>query len=201
MRDITVWLGVIAGLMHVAAFVLYNKQMLRGTSVPNTATWTLWAFLTVLNVSSYAVMSEDLVKSILPAASSLACVATFLFSWYKGKLKRIDIWEGRALALGLVSGIIWWWFKSATYANLILQLSVAISFVPTYRGVWKNPAIERALPWYIWSAAYVLSIVVIAMRWREQYVDLVYPINCLILHVAVGLLTLKKIPATTIKTT
>ncbi len=192
--DITLWFGVIAGLMHVTAFVLYNKQMLRGTSVPNAATWTLWAFLTVLNVSSYAAMSGDLVKSILPAASSLACIATFFFSLYKGKLSRIDTWDGIALAIGAVSGIVWWWYKSATYANLILQLSVAISFVPTYRGVWRNPSVEKAFPWYLWSSAYILSIVVIILRWNGQYVDLVYPINCLFLHLAVGLLTVRKIP-------
>lgn len=190
--DPTLWLGITAGLMHVVAFALYNKQMLRGTSIPNAATWTLWTFLTVLNVSSYAVMSGDLVKSILPAASSIACIGTFLFSLYKGKLSRMDKWDGFALAIGLVLGFVWWWYHSAICANLILQLSVAISFVPTYRGVWKNPATEKAFPWYLWSFAYVLSIIVVVLRWQGQYVDLVYPVNCLILHAVVGLLTTRK---------
>jgi hypothetical protein len=191
--DISVLLGASAGFLHVLAFALYNRQMLHGTSQPNSATWTLWAFLTVLNASSYAVMSGDLVKSILPIASSLACILTFLFSLYKGKLSKLDLWDGLALGIGVVSGLVWWYYKSATYANLILQASVAISFVPTYRGVWKNPKKEKALPWYIWSFAYVLSIVVIAMRWKGQYQDLVYPVNCLILHAVVGVLTKRRL--------
>jgi hypothetical protein len=194
--NLALWLGITAGAMHVVAFALYNKQMLQGTSVPNAATWTLWTFLTVLNVTSYAAMSGDVVKSILPATSSLACILTFLFSLYKGKLSRIDAWDGIALVIGVVSGLAWWWYHSATYANLILQLSIAISFVPTYRGVWKNPAVERAFPWYLWSSAYILSIVVIALRWEGQYQDLVYPVNCLLLHVAVGLLTRRAVSAT-----
>lgn len=185
----TMWLGIIAGLMHVVAFGFYNKQILRGTSVPNAATWTLWAFLTILNASSYAAMSGDMAKSILPIASSLACVLTFLFSLHKGKLSQIDAWDRIALVIGVVSGLIWWWYHSATYANLVLQLSIAISFVPTYRGVWKNPAVERAFPWCLWSSAYALSVVVIALRWEGQYQDLVYPINGLLLHAVVGLLT------------
>lgn len=188
-----IMLSIIAGLLHVLAFAIYNKQMIQGTSQPNSATWTLWTFLTVLNVSSYSVMSGDWIKSILPLASSIACILTFLFSLYKGKLSKIDPWDSVALSIGIVSGFVWWYFKSATYANLILQASVAVSFVPTYRGVWKNPLKERALPWYIWSFAYVLSIIVIIMRWKGQYQDLVYPINCLILHVVVGALTKRKV--------
>jgi hypothetical protein len=194
--DITILLGITAGLMHVLAFVLYNRQMPKGTSQPNSATWTLWTFLTVLNVSSYAVMSGDWVKSLLPLVSSIACIATFLFSFYKGKLSKIDPWDGLALGIGIISGLVWWYYKSAMYANLILQASVAVSFVPTYRGVWKDPMKERALPWYIWSSAYILSIIVVALRWHNQYQDLVYPVNCLILHAVVGLLTKRSVRVT-----
>ena len=167
--------------------------MIRGTSQPNSATWTLWAFITVLNLVSYAVMSGDWVKSILPFASSLACILTFLFALYKGKLSKIDLWDGIALFIGIASIIVWWYLKSATYANLILQASIAVSFVPTYRGVWLNPLKERSFPWYIWSFAYSLNIIVIVLRWRDQYQDLVYPINCLILHALVGVLTKRKL--------
>jgi hypothetical protein len=187
--NITILIGILAGFLHILAFAIYNKQMLRGTSYPNSATWTLWTFLTVLNVSSYFVMGGDLVKSILPIASSVACVLTFLFAIYKGKLSKVDPWDGLALGIGIVAGLVWWYYKSATYANLILQISIAVSFVPTYRGVWKDPRKEKALPWYIWSSAYVLSVIVIILRWQNQYQDLAYPINCLVLHAVVGLMT------------
>ncbi|MEA1925749.1 MAG: hypothetical protein U9M90_00685 [Patescibacteria group bacterium] len=187
--DIAIALGVLAGLLHILVFALYNRQMLKGISQPNLATWILWVFLTVLNVSSYAVMSDDWVKSILPLASSIACILTFLFALYKGKLSKIDPWDGLALGIGIISSLVWWYYKSATYANLILQFSIAVSFVPTYRGVWNNSLKERALPWFMWSSAYILSIIVVILRWQSQYQDLVYPVNCLILHAVVGLLT------------
>ena len=132
----TIALGMLAGILHLIAFAIYNKQMLNGTSKPNAASWTLWAFLTLLNFSSYFVMSGDWVKSILPMASSLACILTFLFSLYKGKLSKLDLFDCSALVIGIISGFAWWYFSSATYANLILQAAILISFVPTYRGVW-----------------------------------------------------------------
>lgn len=181
-------LGIVAGGLHVLAFALYNKQMLQGTSRPNTATWTLWAFLTVLNLATYKVMSGDWIKSILPTISSIACLATFLFAIVKGKLTQLNVWDNIALLIGIASAVVWWQFHSATYANLILQGSIAVSFVPTYRGVWQNPRNEKALPWFIWSSAYIISLLVIFLRWQGQYQDLVYPINCLVLHGAVGVM-------------
>src|SRR4051812_7178219 len=70
--DLTLQLGIAAGVLQLVAFALYNKQILQGTSTPNTATWTLWAFLAVLNASSYAAMTADLAKYFLPITSALA---------------------------------------------------------------------------------------------------------------------------------
>lgn len=190
--DTAIALGVIAGLLQLVAFAIYNKQIIHGTSRPNAATWTLWSYLTVLNVASYAVMSNDWVKCILPAASSAACLTTFFYAAYKGKLSKLESLDNVTLLIGIFAGFVWWYFSSAKYANLILQVAVAISFAPTLRGVWINPLIERAWPWFIWSSAYVLNIIMIVMRWRNQYEDLVYPINCLILHATVGLLARRK---------
>ncbi len=190
--DFTLWLGIIAGLVHISAFVLYNKQVSDKTSTPNIATWTMWVVLTILNLFTYNVMSGDIVKSILPTISSIFCIWTFLFSLKKGRLSQMRGEEIIALVIGGISCFIWWWYHSATYANMILQVSIAISFIPTYRGVWNNPKIEKALPWYIWSAGYALSIMVVIFRWRDQYQDLVYPIGCLILHFFVGLLAERK---------
>lgn len=190
--DLAISLSIMAGLLQLLAFAIYNKQILQETSQPNTATWTLWFFLTILNASSYLSMSGDWVKCILPFVSSIACVLTFLFSLSKGKFSKLDPWDSIALLIGITAGIVWWYSKSATYANLILQTSIAISFIPTYRGVWKNPLKERALPWYLWSLAYLLLLYVVLLRWSGQYQDLVYPVSGLVFHAMVGVLTNRK---------
>jgi len=194
MDNIAVFLSSLAALLHVIAFAIYNKKMLEEKSCPNTATWTLWSFLTILNVSSYWKMSGDLIKSLLPFASSAACILTYLFCLYKGKmnLKETDIYDKLSLVAGIVAGIVWWYYKSATCGNLILQAAIIISFVPMWKMVWRKPSKESALPWYIWSLAYVLSIVVVILRWNGQYRDLVYPVICFLLHLSVGLLTKRK---------
>lgn len=184
-------LGVIAGLIHVIGFAVYNKQMIRGQSIPNSTTWTLWTFLSTLNCLTYLDASGDWIKALLPIASSLATIIVFLLAIKKGKLSRLDNLEKILLSLGLLSAVVWYYFHSATKANMILQVCIIISFVATFRSVWKKPKSEKAMPWFIWSSAYTLSITVVLSRWQNQWIDLLYPINCLILHAIVGILTFR----------
>lgn len=184
-------LGVIAGLIHIVAFLTYHKQMLLGTSRPNRATWTLWVFISTLNCLSYIAMSRDVIKGLLPIASTIACIVVFVVSLFKGKLSKLNVGDQIALMLGFVSIFVWWAYRSATYANLLLQVCIVISFIPTLRGIWESPSNEKALPWFIWASAYILTIIVVFLRWQGQYQDLVYPINCFLLHSLVGFLSLR----------
>ncbi len=190
--DLTLLLGIAAGVLQLVAFGIYNKQVFQGTTTPNTATWTLWAFLIALNASTYAAMTADLAKSLLPIASALAGLGTFAYALFAGKFRRLDFWDWVVLSIGIAAGVVWWWYQSATYANLLVVGAVVVSFLPLLRGVWKNPAVEKALAWYVWATAYILLTMVVILRWKGQYEDFVYPVSMFFLHLAVGLLTLRK---------
>ncbi len=189
--DIEVILGVSAGLIHVIAFVIYYKQMLVGTSHPNISTWTLWVFISTMNCLSYIIMSRSIVKGLLPIASTAACIMVFFASLFKGKLSKLNIGDEIALMIGVFSLFVWWAYRSAIYANLLLQICIIVSFAPTYRDIWKNFSIEKAWPWFVWSSAYILQIFIVFLKWEIWY-QLVYPINCLILYAGVGILSLRK---------
>jgi hypothetical protein len=191
--DTAVVLGLIAGSMHVVAFGIYNKQLFKGESVPNPATWLLWAIGTVLNLLTYFHMTRDWVKSLLPTMSSVACLATFVVALAKGKLSKPSAGDWSFFGFGLVALIIWKALGSAAYANLWLQLSVAVSFVPTFHGVWREPRKERCLPWFIWSVAYVFLFATVVMRWQGGWITVVYPVNGFVMHLIVGVLALRRV--------
>ncbi len=189
--EITQAIAVIAVIIYLGTFALYNRQIITGHSKPNAATWILWAFLAILNAVTYQVMSGDWVKTIMAYGSCLTNVGTFLFALSQGrlsKLKRVDIF---LLVMGLASIAVWQIKQDATHANLLLQVVLLISFLPTCIGVGKDPSCERSLPWFLFAGAYGLTISVVILRWQGQYQDLVFPINCLLMHLTVGLLALR----------
>jgi hypothetical protein len=184
----TAWLAAFASVVHIAAYGIYSRQILAGAVRPNAASWAVWSFVTVLNFTSYRSMSGDWVKALLPTAGGLACILTFVVALFAGTARRLDSFDKTALALGLVASLAWWQFDSATYANLILQLCIAIGFVPTYRGLWDNPRNELPLCWRMWTLAYLLTIAVVILRWNGQYQDLAYPILSFLLHGGVAIM-------------
>ncbi len=136
-------------------------------------------------------MSGDWIKTLLPAISSLMCILTFLVVLCKGELRKISIFDFVAVCAGVVAAFMWW-HKSATHGNMWAQVCVFIGFVPTYLGVWKNPKNEKPLPWFIWSLAYAVGTVVVLLRLNNQYFDIVYYANCVVLHLLVVPLALRK---------
>ncbi len=183
---ISATLGLIAGSVHLSAYALYLRQVLRGTSRPNTATWTLWTFLAALNAASYLAMCRDLAKAATPIAGALACAAVLTVSFWKGRLTRLAVFDRGILAIGLSAAAVWWATRSATWANLLLQGAFVLSNVPTYRGVWRRPDSEQPLPWFGFGLAYALNIVVVALRWRGELADLAYPVLSLVTDAGVG---------------
>lgn len=180
-------LGAVAGLVHLSAYALYNREMLRGRNRPNTATWILWSFLATLNTTSYLAMSGDLAKAATPIAGCAACLVTLCLTAKKGRLSRLSVFDLIILAIGASAGLIWWTARSAWCANLLLQLAFIIANIPTFRGVWRDPGTEQPLPWFGFALAYVLNVAVVLMRWQGQLMDLAYPVCSLLADGGVGL--------------
>jgi hypothetical protein len=183
--ELALVLTLVTSLVQIIGFVIYDWQAFRKMSKPNVASWALWAGITILNFTSYRSMSGDWMKSLLPTVSSAFCVLTFVVAVAKGgRISKLSKFDAAALAIGTIATLTWFFLKSATYANLILQAAVIIGFVPT----WRTAKAERPLPWFIWTSAYVLGVTVVVVRWTGHWQDLAYPGLCVFGHLGVALL-------------
>jgi len=185
-------LGWLSVFLHLTAFAIYNWKIVRGLSRPNTATWGIWAIVASLNCASYFFMSQDWVKSLSAIAASVACIFTFVFALFRGRLSKLDRSDGIVLVISVSAIIVWWVFRSATFANLLLQGALVAGFIPTLRDVVRKPEQESALPWLMWSLVYVLLLLIVLLRWSNHWPDLVYPINSLFWHLLVGVLACRR---------
>jgi hypothetical protein len=190
--DLAVLCGVASGGLYALGYALYLRKILAGGIAPNMASWLLWTVLTVANCASYLALAGDPLKAAIPLTSSVACAAVFLVSLRVGRFAAPDPYDAASFAVGVLAALVWWRTRSAVAANLIMQGCLLVSFVPTWRGVLRDPAAEPSAPWLVWTASYPLTLAVLALRWRGHPVDLVYPLNCIVLHGGVGLLALRR---------
>lgn len=176
--------------LHLSAYAVYARKTGRGEATLNSATWILWVFLSALNATSYVLMSGDPMKGAVACAGAVACTVTLAFAVAKGRASTIGLWDGAALGVGLLAASAWLAFRSATYANLILQAGFVVSMIPAYRAVLRDPRAEPPVPWLMWGTAYAVNLCVVLLRWRGHAADLAYPCINLVTHSGVGIVAL-----------
>ncbi len=187
MANITVVLGITAALLHGIAYFLYNVQAKRGSSVPVSASWFIWAFLSVLNAFSYREMS-DFVVALQSITGAAACFLTFCYMLFIKKLAWPRGMEWVMLSFGLLASLVWWQFRSATGANMIVLTALVISFIPVYGKVLLDPFKETPLSWTLWSLAFFVTVVNVILR-HGKPVTFLTPIVMLIAHAGIALLS------------
>ncbi len=180
--DLSMVLSIVAGIGFTTAFVTYNWDVFTSKTTPNGSSWVIWSLVALVSTPSYIVASGDWWKSVIPLLNILLCIGTFVLVLFKGKFKKPELIELGPILLSIIAVVIWKKSGSAAIANLIVNGAILIGFLPTFRGIWKRIAKEHPTPWWIWTASYVVAGVVVILRWKEQWIDLVYPINCILLH-------------------
>lgn len=184
----SVILSTMAGLGYMLAYLDYNRGVSKGVTEPNGATWAIWSAIAVVSTGSYFAATGDFWKSLLPTLNIMLCTGTFVLALIAGKFKKFDVTDWIALGVGLIAATVWIIYKSATYANLIVQFAILVGFIPTWWAIWETPSCEHPRPWSIWTVSYCISLIVVILRWKNQWIDLVYPINCIVLHASIPIL-------------
>lgn len=189
MEIVILFLGILSGILQVVGYLAYYVPLYKGESKPNIAVWALWSFGTLVGFLSFKGMSDDWAKSILPLLCNLSCISIFLVALYYGRYKPIDQYEKRVGVIYVIAALVA--IITPTYGNLVQQLGTFVSFQPLIKSVRERKVIERPQPWFIWTAAYT-TLLVVCLLDLEKWEQLVYPINCLLLHGIIGVLSIEK---------
>ncbi len=164
--------------MIIVVLASYLRQVVKGHSTPNPATWFIWTVTTIMNAFSYFQVVDDFFTSLMTTTVAFGISSIFAYSLIRGKFGRLGMMEWTSLAMALVIGIFWQVSGNAVIANLLLQVILAISFIPTVRGLLKHELKEKGLPWNLSVLAYSLMILSILVdpTVENRLIALVYPI-------------------------
>jgi hypothetical protein len=188
-HDLTVVLGITAALLQSVAYLMYAAQTKIGRSSPKSASWGIWVFLTIVNALTFGVMSGSWLVTLQFFAGSVACVALFLYMLAIGKLSWPTSGEWGIVGLGILATVVWWIFRDAAYANLIICFASAIAFKPMYEELWRDPRKETPRSWVLWTLAFLVTTVNVVVNWQGKPLNLVMPVGGAILHGTVAYLS------------
>src|SRR3989344_8941271 len=94
MSNMATFFALIASVLNLAGYILYTRDLRRGNTRPNLASWLVWMGITLLSVSTYVQGTGDIVKSLLSWSILAANILTFGFIMRRAKfssLSRLDI--------------------------------------------------------------------------------------------------------------
>ena len=190
----SILLAVLAAVLHGTAYTIYLTQIYSGESVPNSASWSVWAFLSVLNAFSFARASGNWLKGLQFFTGAVMCLVVFAYSLWAGHFAPLTGLGYAVLILSLIACLIWRMTRAA-YASVAVAVILLISSVPTVTGVWQNASVEHQLPWWLWTTAFCLTFANVLRDWDQirkkeshPWTVATVPVSGIVLHSVVALL-------------
>lgn len=176
------FLGVISGALHLYGYLAHYRESMARRVRPNPAAWAMWAFGSLVNLWSYAELTDGgWAKEILPICCASACIVLFAVYRIKGRLRKLTGLEVVVLSLDVVITIFYILSNNSIVTNIALQISTVLSFQPVFRDLKTDPGSEQPRPWMFWTSAYAMQLGVLAFEW-SSWIEAVYPLVNLLLN-------------------
>jgi len=177
------YLGITAGVFLITGYIPYIYEVLKGTDVPNRASWFIWSLSTATIL--FGVNATGTHEAIwVPIADAIGCFIIFILSIKLG----VGGWSKTdkvSLLLCLLSLVVWWLTGNilvALIANLLIYVS---GYIPTIKKSIKNPEQESFIAWTFFLIGVVLNLLTVLIGSDTGFAVWLYPI---VLVVTVGTL-------------
>ena len=149
-------IGIVAGVLALSAIIPYTISIFRRKTVPNRATWFIWALCGGLIAGSYdAVGATD--SRWVPWAYAVGPFLVFLLSIRYGE-GGWTLSDKVCLAGVLLSVAIWVGFKTPLVVLLMNLFMDFMGLIPTLRKSWCKPETEDRLAWTISVVANTINL-------------------------------------------
>lgn len=129
--------AVLASAILCVSALPYIYDILKNRTKPHAFSWFVWAFLTATACAAQLAAHAGIGAVVLAVSSSLV-VVIFLLSLWKGE-RKFDLVDWICLGGALLAMAAWHETGNPTVAVILVTITDAAGFVPTFRKGWKTP--------------------------------------------------------------
>ncbi len=177
MFDYKIFLGLVSVIISVACYVPYFKDIVKGTTKPHVFSWLVWSLLT--GIAFFAQLTNGAgAGAWVTGVSSLACLAVAIVALRYGE-KNITPLDWWAFGGALVSLGLWGVTANALLAVILVTITDALAFVPTFRKSYYKPDEETITTFALSALKFIIVL------WAFEVYDLVvwlYPVALVIMN-------------------
>lgn len=153
---ITAIVGLVAGILSLAAFIPYILAILRKETKPSRASWWIWTVVGFLLGASY--YSSGANHTIwVPVSYIVGPFATAILSlkYGEGGWNRFD----RICIFGAGASVVLWWMLSSPLVALVINLFIDfMGALPTIRKSYYEPEGENRTAWTLFFTGNTVNL-------------------------------------------
>ena len=174
MRDLFVSASSILMLACVGSYIL---KLFFGSTKAAPTTWGIALIAMTLNgLTYYKIVNGAWRELILPGIMEIAILTILIRAIQKGDRKKLSGIEKLCILIG-GSVVITWTISNARIANILVQIMLITSFIPTIEGLIKGYLRDHPLPWLLAVSSYVFQIALVTTNPEEwSWYALLFPI-------------------------
>ena len=181
-------IGIIAGIISIIAYLLYNLSILRHQTKPNKATWIILTLVGLLILISYYLEGarETIWVPIAYVVGPLI-IAVLAIKWGEKGWSRLD----KICLAGSGISILFWFFTNSALLTLLINILIDfLALLPTIKKSYNRPETEDRVAWLLETIASVINILAIKTWIFSIYI---YPIYLIVVNGVISFLLLSKI--------
>ncbi len=151
---------VVALVANLAGYAVYLRALRRDLVEPNRASWLIWSMGTAIEAATYAAVNRHAVQGIVLLLSAIACIAVTVGIWRRSAWSMPGRTERCCIAASIAALVIWFVFRDAFWAHMLVVVAVPVGFWPTWAGAWADPERERSPAWGLWTIGDLATLLV-----------------------------------------
>ncbi len=156
MIEYKILLGILSVLVGIAAYIVYFRNILSGKTKPHAFSWLVWGILT--GIAFAAQISQGAGPGAwVTGSSAILCAVIFLLALSKGE-RDFPLIDWLFLA-GAGLALAWWIFtKDPTGSVILVIITDALAFVPSFRKAYSRPYEETALTFALNGLKFLIAL-------------------------------------------
>lgn len=181
--DYLVALSLVGIGVGTVRYVLYFRDIFRGTVKPHVFSWFVWGLLTGI-VSVAQIVAGGGPGAWITVYITLMCLTISAVAYFKGTTD-ITRFDWICFIAALLAIAVWALTSTPLYALFIAMAADLLGYLPTYRKSIKNPDEESALGFGLASLRSVFGIAALA---AFNPTTLLYPVFLLVADAVAALI-------------
>ncbi len=154
--DIKIIFAVLATVISVTAFVPYIRDIFQHKTTPHAYTWFIWVIVQAIAVAG--ILYGNGKWGALELGIATLLVAFICILSFKYGTKNITLSDTVSLVVAIAAGVLWWLFKNAQLAVLIITVIDLVGYIPTVRKAYQEPWSETLGTWTAFTIGNLFSI-------------------------------------------